>query len=444
MKITVYGAGYVGLTTAAVLSTHHDVTVIEIDERKVELINAGETPIAEPDLAPLLRDGISRGRLKAVGSDYKNSPQDAILICVNTPSSYDGSVDLKAVDSVMQSIETNFDGYVDDYVIIGMRSTVPPGTTRTYVIDRLQKQFDSTRFGVVFQPEFLRQGHAIYDLRYPDRVIIGASDQWVYNLYKDAILPCIKRENPPVIHMSIESAEMCKYASNSFLATKISFANEMASLAEKIPHVNIDDVMDGVVADHRICDSHLRPGLGFGGSCLPKDVSGLYHLGRQRELPMNLLESVQKVNRSTTDRLLSLVGIPLSELKGKKISILGMAFKADTDDIRDSPSIPLIQRLASYGGDIHVHDPVVNFKIVPNEIAQLFSVCDSIEDCTRDSYLAFLMTDWKEYRSIGLVKITENMREKYLVDGRRVFVNTEIPKNITYRAIGSSTISGIV
>ncbi|MDF1540662.1 MAG: UDP-glucose/GDP-mannose dehydrogenase family protein [Candidatus Thorarchaeota archaeon] len=435
MKVAVFGAGYVGLSTAVVLAKKHSVTLIEIDETKIDLINNGTSPIAEKGLEPLLRDALERNSIKAVGLDEPLGSQDAVLICVNTPSGDDGSVNLEAVESVMSSIESRIDSLLDEYLLVAMRSTVPPGTTRFTVIERLSKNADTKKLGFIFQPEFLRQGFAIHDLLNPDRVIIGASDDDAYSKYEELTIQCLDKQDTKVLKMSIESAEMCKYASNSFLATKISFISELSSLAERIPHVNIDDVVLGMIQDHRISPSHLKPGLGYGGSCLPKDVSGLFTFGASKGVEMPLLKAVHFVNKQTTDRLLRLVD-SLS-LRGKKVAILGVAFKADTDDTRDSPSLPLIRRLSAEGAKVHAHDPLVNLEQTKNQLGLDFEIVYDISECTRDAFVTFIMTDWSVYKELGLNSIASNMSQKLVVDGRRMFVDIDVPDGIVYLPLGS-------
>lgn len=436
MRFTVYGAGYLGLTTAVFLSANHQVTVVEIDKDKIDMVNQGESPIAERDLDRLLSNAVSEGKLKAVPLNHAQEVQDAILICVDTPSQEDGSVDLGSVESVVDSIYDSLKIIAGEYLIVTMRSTVPPGTTRTLLLDHLNEEFRSEEFGVVFQPEFLRQGHAIHDLLYPDRVIIGASSTKAFHRYKQAILPCIKRSNPPILRMSIESAELCKYMSNAFLATKISFVNEMAALAERLASVDIGDSVRGMVADHRICESHLAPGSGYGGSCLPKDVKGLIDFGRQLSVDMRLLKSVRAVNEHVTSRLLNLAKECLGDLANCKVAVLGLTFKAGTDDTRNSPSLSLIRALSKTNAEIHVHDPMAKYRELPNDDCRLFVFTEDLASCMLNSELAFLMTDWQEYENLGIREITRPMAKKCFIDARRMFVNTPIPPDIIYRPLG--------
>jgi UDPglucose 6-dehydrogenase len=247
----------------------------------------------------------------------------------------------------------------------------------------------------------------------------------------------IKRPDIPILTMSLESAELCKYASNSFLAAKISFTNEIASIAERNPHVNIDDVMQAVIADHRICPSHMKPGLGFGGSCLPKDLTGLASYSEESGLSTPLLHAIDMVNRDTITRLVALFQSSVGSLSGIKSAILGLAFKAGTDDARSSLSIDLIQALKELKSQVFVQDPVVGVEQLDPEVCESVTICNSVDECVEDAEVVFIMTDWPMYIEMGLEGITKGMKSKTVVDGRRMFAHAEIPDEIFYIALGS-------
>jgi UDPglucose 6-dehydrogenase len=325
---------------------------------------------------------------------------------------------------------------LENHLLVGVRSTVLPGTTRSMVLNPLLETHSADNIGVVFQPEFLRQSYAIHDILFPSRIIIGASDEAASEKYLSLLLPCINHKEVPTLHMSMESAEMCKYVSNSFLATKVSFIGEMATLAEVIPNVDVDDVIGGMTADPRISPSHLRPGLGYGGSCLPKDVNGLIRFGQQQGVPMNLLQAVDTVNKQTINRLLLLIGDSDESLSKKQIAVLGLAFKAGTDDTRESQSLILVRRLLELDATVSVHDPLVNTQYTLRSLRGI-KVATSIESCTQDAEVTFIMTDWEEYRNAGLAKITEGMNRKFVIDGRRIFRPSEVPDDIIYRRLGT-------
>jgi UDPglucose 6-dehydrogenase len=436
MRVLIFGAGYVGLSAGVILASTHEVTVLDIDTEKVELINKGISPIVEEGLDKRLKESIEGGHLRAVGPDYEFKPQDIVLICVGTPSNHDQSVNLDSFNAVINTIDKNFDSLCDGYLVIGQRSTIPPGTTRKLLLEKLVENHDESKFGLVFQPEFLREGHALHDLLNPSRIIIGGSDTRAMKIYREFVESVLKSEDIPIFEMSIESAEMCKYASNCFLATKISYANEMASIAEKISEIDIDDVYEGMVADPRICPSHLRPGLGYGGSCFPKDVKGMIAFGKQKGVPMHMLSSVEQVNEDTIDRLIGF--LDNEDLSGRKIAILGITFKEGTDDFRESQSIKLMRKLKSKGAELLTHDPQANLEIVRDMYNLDFKIYQEIVDCTHEAEIIFLMTDWPEYKEIGLERLCAGIEPKYFIDARRSFVKSDIPKSIRYRALGSN------
>ncbi|MBD3158840.1 MAG: nucleotide sugar dehydrogenase [Candidatus Lokiarchaeota archaeon] len=437
MRILVIGAGYVGLATAVVMSQTHEVTVVDIDENRVSLINSGTPPFEEVGMEPLLRKSVNRGRLQA--SDYESIPpgDDFVLFCVGTPPQRDGSVDISNLKAARDSVLENIEKLLDDYLVLAIRSTVPPGTTRSLLIEELEEHHMSDRIGVVFNPEFMRQGHAIHDIMNPNRIVIGASDSKALKRYHSLYRSIVKDKQISVYHVSIESAELSKYASNAFLATKVSFANEIASLAEKIPNTDPDEVMDIVTADNRINGNHMKPGLGFGGTCLPKDLAGLIQVGHSLGIPMDLLRGVASVNRATSIRLMSILNGELKDIKGKKVAVLGLTFKAGTDDTRRSQSLSLIEELNAAGADIWAHDPMANENTINEGLRTKFKRGDDIFKVTRDAHAVFLMTDWPLYEEIGIEKIMEPANGKLLIDGRRLFAQSPKPDYVKYRCLGS-------
>jgi len=425
------------LTTAVVLAQHHDVTVVEIDSRKVNEINHGVAPFYEEGLEDLLNTARESGRLECISPDDHYGSHDFVIICVGTPPSPDGSVDLRFLSMAVDQIGSRFDELVDQYLVVAVRSTVPPGTTRGLVLEALARNHPTNVFGVVFNPEFMRQGRAIHDIQFPDRFILGASDKRASESYKQLYSSVFRGLDVPIMEMSLESAELCKYASNSFLATKVSFANEIASIAERIRYANVDDVLRGMVADRRICPSHLKAGLGFGGTCLPKDLLGLMTYGLKMGLKMNLLQAVARVNDDIIARLMHLIVSHIPDLRGKKVAVLGLTFKSGTDDTRKSQSLDLIARLVSEGAEVWAHDPMANEYTIPREIRGSFTRANDVRKCTENASVCVLMTDWPVYREMGLEQLTTGMRSKIFIDGRRLFANARIPEDITYRCLGS-------
>ena len=433
MNLIVFGGGYVGLPTAAVLSLKYNVTIVERQPEKVLMINNGISPFQEEGLEELLRKGIRNESLRAIELGEIDNNQDAAIICVGTPMNVDGSVDLRNLQEVVKSLMNL--SFSKDYFLVALRSTVPPGTTRQYILEPLLTKYTLDTLGVVFSPEFLRQGNAVRDILEPDRIVVGATDPKAINMYVNLATSSLNKQ-VPILNMSIESAELCKYASNAFLATKVSFVNEIASLAETIPEINIDEVMEAMSADHRICGSHLRPGLGFGGSCLPKDLRGLILYSESKNITMPLLKAVEIVNENVTSRIINILKKHFDSLSGEKIAILGLAFKPNTDDSRDSPTLSLIHRLLPFEVDIWVHDPLAAFK---DKIPEGLHYSQNILECTSDASVLILMTDWQMYYDFGIDNLTKHLRIKLVIDGRRMFTKASIPKSVTYYALGSYT-----
>ncbi len=440
MRILVVGAGYVGLTTAAVMSTQHQVTVVESNPFKVELINKGIAPFAEKGMSQILHKSVNDGSLRAVFPDNLPSKMDFVIICVGTPPRLDGSVDLTYLSSAMDNLFASIDSIVDEYCVFVLKSTVPPGTTRLRVLNSIRERGLDEKIGVVFNPEFMKQGFAVDDISNPDRVVIGSSNEKASSDFEKLYRSIIKHQETPFFKMSMESAELCKYASNCFLASKVSFTNELASLSERIKESNIEDVMKAVTADTRISPSHLKPGLGFGGTCLPKDLEGLIHYGNDLGVQMKLLEAVKIVNDSTAKRLLRLLVGRVEDLRGAKVAVLGISFKKGTDDTRSSQSLDLIEELHAHGVNIYVHDPLANESTIEPNIRSMFERCETIEECTNQAEALFLMTDWPIYEEIGLENLVKNMNAKVVIDGRRVFSKLTIPEYIQYISLGSCPI----
>lgn len=438
MRVMVVGAGYVGLTTAVVLSTKHHVTIVETNSQKIKAVNAGECPFHEKGLDPLLKDAIVGKRLRAIGPNDEYTNHDFVIICVGTPARRDGSVNLDNLEAAVSNIQNASATLIDEYLVIVIRSTIPPTTTRRMVIDPLSEELSPESFGVIFNPEFMRQGFAIHDITSPERIVIGSSTSKAAQMYRELYSSVLDNEDTRIIETSIESAELCKYASNCFLATKISFTNEISSIAEVIKNIDIDAVMTGVTADNRINPSHMSAGLGFGGTCLPKDLSGLIAFGKQLGLSMDLLSSVATINENMDKRLMKLLNGKGMDLSGRKVAVLGLTFKAGTDDTRASQSLDVIRRLHETGAVVWAHDPMASNLTLPNDVKGMFRRCDEISQCTEDAHAIFLMTDWPVYRDIGIQGLVSNMKKKLFIDGRRQFAKSPIPPGVEYLALGSN------
>ena len=412
MKISIVGGGYVGLVTSACLADlGHDVTVIDLDPSKVQQINEKNPPLCEEHLEDLLKNTVGKSLHATTRFDSITSSELTIL-CVGTPRNMDGSADLRFIESASRSIGTALKD-ARDYQVVVVKSTVPPGTTETVVRPIVLKaaQKKETEIGFVMNPEFLREGLAVTDFMHPDRIVIGGNESRagdiVAQVYKD--IPA------PVIRTGTQEAEMIKYASNAFLATKISFSNEIGNVCK---HLGIDvyAVMQGVGRDHRIGPQFLNAGAGYGGSCFPKDVSALIALAEQTGEDPVLLKSVQDVNERQPSRMVALLEEKIGVLAGKRIAVLGLAFKDNTDDIRDSRSIPVIRELLDKGAFIIAFDPMAmpNMKQILPEITYAETVADALVGA--DGCL--VMTEWPEFKKID--KEFDCMAHPVIIEGRRI------------------------
>jgi UDPglucose 6-dehydrogenase len=437
MKVMVIGAGYVGLTTSVVLAEHHEVTLVDIDKEKVRMIAAGESPVHEVGLPDSVAGCVWAGRLCAITDSEPVGSHDVVLICVGTPSANNGSVDLTYVEQAIDYILDRTNDLCEAYCVVGIKSTVPPGTTRRLLMERVGAVNSPERFGVVFNPEFLREGSALADARNPDRIVVGADTEKAATRLRTMYEECLDPQFQAYASMSLESAELCKYVSNAFLATKISFANEIANIIEKIQEADIDDVMEGVGLDRRISPSFFGSGVGYGGSCFPKDVVGLIDYAQKKHsLETHLLTATQLINSQRPAHLVKMLSSILPDIQGRKISVLGLAFKPGTDDIRESPSLKVIDELQSLGAEVWVHDPLVCKMPLSREFKDAVNVVEDIQTCLKDSMACFLVTEWGEYLEQGLDNLTRLMKKKIFIDGRRAFVKDSIPSDVVYISVG--------
>lgn len=429
-----------GLSMGVILAETHDVLLLDIDPSKVESINEGQSPIFEDGIMELLQNATRSGRLKAQTPEKPLGYRDVVMVCVGTPSRADGSVNLSFVDDALKSLFERVDEFCDDYAAVGIKSTIPPGTTKTLVLDKIKDGGLTHRVGAFFNPEFLREGTAIHDAKNPDRIIIGASNDRAAGLVERMYTECLKDKADTIIKMSLESGELCKYVTNAFLATKISFANEIANITECIPGADFDSVLKGMAADSRICGEFFGSGAGYGGSCLPKDVSGLIMLAKNDlDVDTHILQAAQRVNAERPRRILDILREQVPDIEGKKIAVLGIAFKPGTDDTRESPALKVIKQLSDEGANVWAHDPLLNRMEIPEDIQSQANLSENIEECLENAYVCILMTEWKEYINMGLGAITDMMSNKLIIDGRRAFTNSDIPSGTTYRAIGRSS-----
>ncbi len=442
MKIAIFGTGYVGLVTGACFASKgHEVICVDVVPEKVEMINNSKSPIYEKGLDELLKNHVPTGLLRAT-LNAKDAVENAeiIFICVGTPSLPDGSMDYQYVEQSAKDIAEVFTKD-QEYKVVVVKSTCIPGTTVNLVGPILEKTSGlkvGEDFGLGMNPEFLREGVAVQDFLYPDRIVVGGVDKRSL----DSICKCYNEFNAPILTVDPTAAEMIKYTSNSFLACKISFINEMANLCEVLG-IDVNDVAKGVGMDHRISDKFLRSGAGFGGSCFPKDVKALYHKSKEVSLPSKLLEATLRVNEIQPLRTIDLLKEELQKekqtesLKDLKIAVLGLAFKPETDDMREAPSLIILQQLLEEGAKVTVTDPIAieNAKKEINHSNLTFE--ESIDETLKEADACILVTEWKEFQSLPPEKFLELMKQPILIDGRKVYdYQVFRNKGIIYRAIG--------
>jgi UDPglucose 6-dehydrogenase len=434
MKIAVAGTGYVGLVTGVCLAElGHQVTCIDIQKEKIEMLQEGRSPIYEPGLELLLSKNVSRGQLH-----FTTNPQVAyaqaeiILIAVGTPEKPDGTADLQYIEEVANTLAE----HIENDVIICTKSTVPVGTNERLKgwIDR--RKVPNLQIEVVANPEFLREGSAILDFFHGDRIVIGSNDSEAATVIEQLYLPL----NIPIIKTDLRSAEMIKYASNAFLATKISFINEIATLCEKVG-ANIEEVAYGIGKDKRIGPQFLQAGIGYGGSCFPKDTKALVQLAGNVRHPFELLESVIKVNNRQQSLPIMKAKEMIGSLNGKKVALLGLAFKPNTDDIREAASIIIIKELQKEGASVHVYDPISipnARKVIGNSILYTTEILEALTGAE----LAIIATEWDQIKDLPLEVFEQVMKDPIVVDGRNCYSLKDIQQyGITYVSIGRPTIS---
>lgn len=439
MNIAIVGTGYVGLVTGACFAEMGiNVICIDIDKRKIDLLNKGEMPIYEPGIQELVVKNVKEGRLSFSTNLKDNLDKVSIVFsAVGTPPDEDGSADLKYVLDVARTVGQN----MKDYVLLVTKSTVPVGTApkvRAVIQEELDKRGVSFEFDVASNPEFLKEGAAIKDFMSPDRVVVGVESEraalLMERLYKPFVL-----NGFPIIFMDIASAEMSKYAANAMLATRISFMNEIAKLCEATG-ANVEMVRKGIGSDKRIGMSFLYAGAGYGGSCFPKDVKALFHTGEEYGVPMKIVEAVELVNEEQKavvyKKLLKAFN---GNISGKTIAVWGLSFKPDTDDMREAPALVVIDNLIKAGAKVKVFDPVA-MEEAKMRIGEKVEYCNSIYDASQGADAIALMTEWKQFRLPSWSKIRQLMKGNVIIDGRNIYDNSElVSEGFIHYSIGKNT-----
>jgi UDPglucose 6-dehydrogenase len=436
IRLCLIGMGYVGLTSGAVFAKYGLPTVCtDVIAERVEQVNSGVAPFFEPGLDELVKEAIDSGRLKASTNNIASIKEsDVSFICVGTPSLPDGSADLKYVKQATTDIGTALKT-MDRYHVVVTKSTVLPGTTENEVLPLLEEHSGKkagTDFGVCMNPEFLRQGAAVHDTLEPDRIIIGGYDKrsgnFLERVYKD--FDC------PKIRCDIKAAELIKYAANSLLATKISFANEFSRICEEF-NIDVYEVMKGVGLDFRINPQFLAAGCGFGGSCFPKDVKAIVALAKKLEVKTPILDGVLETNEIQPMHLVDIIRDAVGGLSGKTFAFLGLSFKPDTDDTRETRALPIIEKLYAEGSKVKAFDPQAFHKFKPMTDLPIEYV-NSVEEALRDTDACIIQSDWLEFRQLTADDFKKHMKTAIVVDGRRTFDEPEelITSGVKYYSIG--------
>lgn len=438
MNVVMIGTGYVGLVTGTCFADiGNDVTCVDIDASKVERLRRGEIPIYEPGLEEMVLRNVDCGRLAFTTSAAEAVPNaDCVFIAVGTPQGEDGSADLKYVFGAAESVAP----HLREDAIVVIKSTVPVGTNRA-VQSRLE-ELTGRVVNVASNPEFLKEGCAIEDFVKPDRVVVGVTRPEVAERLRELYDPFLRTENP-FLTMGLESAEMTKYVANCMLATKISFINEMANLCECVG-ADINDVRRGIGHDERIGFAFLFPGVGYGGSCFPKDVRAMIATGRERSFETSILDAVDAVNRRQKQVLFNKLHRHFGgDLAGRKIAVWGLAFKPRTDDIREAPSLELLKKLIDARADVHVHDPVA-MDNVRAQFGETLKYCDHHYDALEGAEALAIVTEWNDYRTPDFAYLMHKMRTPVIFDGRNLYDVNRLEKlGIRYSGVGIST-SGMI
>ncbi len=440
MNITVIGTGYVGLVTGTCFAeTGINVTCVDIDEKKIERLRKGEVPIYEPGLDVLLERNIDKGRISFTTSLQKGIKDcDAVFIAVGTPPDEDGSADLKYVLGVAREIGQ----HMEDYKVVITKSTVPVGTSfkvKAAVEEELASRNVRIPFDVASNPEFLKEGSAVDDFLKPDRIVVGVESKRAEKVMKRLYKPFLMNGHP-LLFMDIFSSEMTKYAANSMLATKISFMNDIANLCELVG-ANVDLVRKGIGSDSRIGNKFIYPGTGYGGSCFPKDVQALVRTADEYGHSLEILKAVEAVNYRQKTTLVEKIKRHFGEnLKGKQFGMWGLSFKPKTDDMRESPSLVIIEELRALGATVRAYDPVA-MEEAERILGDTIEYAKDEYDAIIEADALILVTEWSEFRMPNFRILEKLMNQKTIFDGRNVYDPEEMDElGFTYYSIGRATV----
>jgi UDPglucose 6-dehydrogenase len=434
MRVAMIGTGYVGLVSGACIADFgHQVTCVDKDATKIAALNAGEVPIYEPGLGDIVRANAGQGRLSfTTALSEAVRAADAVFIAVGTPSRRgDGHADLSYVYEATREIAEALDGYT----VVITKSTVPVGTGDEVerIIRELRPDAD---FAVVSNPEFLREGAAIHDFKHPDRIVIGTDDERAKKVAAEVYRPLYLNQ-APIVYTGRRTAELIKYAANAFLATKITFINEIADLCERVG-ADVQEVARGIGFDNRIGSKFLHAGPGFGGSCFPKDVRALIKTAQDHDVPMRILEAVETVNDTRKRAMARKVSSAFAGvMRGKTVAVLGLTFKPNTDDMREAPSIPLITALQDMGAAVRVYDPVgmEQARLVLADV----TYCKGPYDCVEEADAVVIVTEWEQFRALDLERVRDLMACPVMVDLRNVYRPDEMKQHgFVYTCIGRS------
>ncbi|HJQ23183.1 MAG TPA: UDP-glucose/GDP-mannose dehydrogenase family protein [Blastocatellia bacterium] len=431
MHIAVIGTGYVGLVSGACFAEFgNNVICVDSDRTKIDKIKDGQMPIYEPGLEALVAKNVREGRLEFT-TDINSAIEQSlvVMLAVGTPSTTDGSADMSQVEAVALEIARA----LNSYKVIVTKSTVPVGAAGYIkrIIDENKRS--SCRYSVASNPEFLREGAAINDFLRPDRVVIGCNDEEAIEILKDLYRPLYLIETPFVV-TNPESAEMIKYASNAFLATKISFINEIANLCDRLG-ADVRDVVKGMGMDKRIGSKFLHPGPGFGGSCFPKDVKALSAIARNVGYEMKLTEAVLAVNERQMASVIERVRRAVPDLEGKTVALLGLAFKPDTDDMREAPALKIISDLQAAGASVRAYDPAA--MAAAQQVVTGVAFCEDEYEAARGSDALVVVTEWNQFRGLDFDRLKSVMRALNLIDTRNIYEPKDVREaGFTYVSMG--------